>query len=83
MHPLLTRKRHRLRFRHDAFKKHVAGDQPVADEALAMLLGMNTSQYTRVKNGRLPGNAFIAAVVAVLPDVPFTDLFDVFDEREM
>lgn len=79
---LLTRKRYRLRFRHEVFKKHVAGDEPAVDEGLAMVLGMHTSQYSRVKNGALPGNAFIAAVVAVLPDVPFDELFELFDERE-
>ena len=77
------RSRHRLRFRYDVFERVLAERDKTTDAARAEFLGITQSQYTRCRNGNnLPGEIFVAAVLAALPHVSFDRLFEVFELKD-
>ena len=75
--------RPRLRLKTAEFDKLAAAVTGArTDRELAARLGVGANHLSQIRNGgRTPGAHFIAAVQSAMPNVPFEQLFEVFDSE--
>lgn len=68
-----------IRLRTGQYRKFAALKGWRTDTQAAAAIGVNPATLGRILHGKLaPGERFIAGALAALPEVDFSDLFDVF-----
>jgi lambda repressor-like predicted transcriptional regulator len=73
----------RIHLRTAQFQKFCALKDWRTDDAKARAMGIDPATLSRVLKGRCaPGERFIAASLAALPEVEFSDLYEVVVEDE-
>lgn len=72
-----------IRLRLSQYRKFSALKGWTTDEAAAEAIGVNPATVSRVRRGlTAPGERFIAGVLAAIPEVEFSDLFEVAGDEE-